>query len=337
MSSNVRRRTVAMALCGAAAFALPAAAVDVVKVGAVEGLSGPPAITDFGESYLQGLKLALKDYAEHGGKPRIDLVVYDGSGWGPDGTLWGAEILLVDGRRWTRVNTFRPLTLPGGERAIREVWRVAFSMLSLAFGREEALALAARFPLFEGQRSSSLATVATMIHDGISTVQARGMGRWFDAVGALALALPHAGFEGHVAVALEEAAEGHDGPSYPVGMPTEIALDSEVGAAHEIDLVPTVRAIVEDLLAGVSPGRVAARFHRTVIEATSAVVARVVAATGLRRIVLSGGAFQNRRLERGLVERLGKERVSSGRDVPNNDGGLALGQALSAVLELTSE
>lgn len=77
MNSNMRRRTVGTALCAAAAFALPAAAVDVVKVGVVEGLSGPPAITDFGESYLQGLKLALKDYAEHGGKPRIDLVVYD--------------------------------------------------------------------------------------------------------------------------------------------------------------------------------------------------------------------------------------------------------------------
>jgi branched-chain amino acid transport system substrate-binding protein len=67
---------VALALC-AAALALPAAAVDSVKVGVVEGLSGPPAITDFGESYLQGLKLALKDYAEHGSKPKIELIVYD--------------------------------------------------------------------------------------------------------------------------------------------------------------------------------------------------------------------------------------------------------------------
>jgi branched-chain amino acid transport system substrate-binding protein len=75
MSSDAKGRTVAMALCAMAA--LPAAAVDTVKVGVVEGLSGPPAITDFGESYLQGLKLALKDYAEHGGKPKIELIVYD--------------------------------------------------------------------------------------------------------------------------------------------------------------------------------------------------------------------------------------------------------------------
>ena len=70
---DTRRRILVMALC----VALPASAVDTVKVGVVEGLSGPPAITDFGESYLQGLKLALKDYAEHGGKPKIELIVYD--------------------------------------------------------------------------------------------------------------------------------------------------------------------------------------------------------------------------------------------------------------------
>ena len=73
MDANTRRRILVMALC----VALPASAVDTVKVGVVEGLSGPPAITDFGESYLQGLKLALKDYAEHGGKPKIELIVYD--------------------------------------------------------------------------------------------------------------------------------------------------------------------------------------------------------------------------------------------------------------------
>ncbi|MBL0195590.1 MAG: hypothetical protein IPQ09_15445 [Myxococcales bacterium] len=94
-----------------------------------------------------------------------------------------------------------------------------------------------------------------------------------------------------------------------------------------MDPRPAVRAVVQDLLAGAASGWVAARVHATVVEATCAVAARALAETGLRRVVLSGGALQNRLLERGLVARLGAETVVMARDVPVNDGGLALGQA----------
>jgi len=261
-------------------------------------------------------------------------VVYDGSGWGPDGTSWGAEIMIVDGARWTRVSSFRPLPLPGGEQAIREVWRVALAVLCEAFGQDEGLALASRLEVFEGLSTASLATIATMAATRVSTAKARGMGRWFDAIGALALSLPRAEFEGHVAIALEEAAESGEAQPYPVELPSELALETALGPAHEIDLLPTVRAVVADRLAGIPPGRIAARFHATVVEATSRIVARVIAETGLRRIVLSGGCFQNRILEGALVARLGPHRVSMAREVPVNDGGIALGQAFGAVLSL---
>jgi hydrogenase maturation protein HypF len=264
-------------------------------------------------------------------------VVYDGSGWGPDGTSWGGEIMIVDGARWTRVSSVGALSLPGGEHAIREVWRVALGVLCAAFGREEALSIAARLPVFEGLSSASLATVATMTETGVSTVKARGMGRWFDAVGAIALDLPRASFEAHVAIAVEDAAEPTDASPYPFGAPSQLALDAELGPEHEIDLLPTVRALVADRLAGVTPGRMAARFHATIVEATSTVVARLISQTGLRRIVLSGGCLQNRILEAGLVARLGAHRVSMAREVPVNDGGISLGQAFGAVLSLTTE
>jgi hydrogenase maturation protein HypF len=263
-------------------------------------------------------------------------VVFDGSGWGPDGTSWGAEFLLVDGGRWTRVAAFRPLPLPGGERAIREVWRLALGALQASFGGVEALDLAARLPVFSELPGGSLATVVRMIETGVATVPARGMGRWFDAIGALALGLPRAGFEGHVAAALEDAADVEAAEPYPVTLPTRLALDGPVGVDHEVDLRSTVRAVVTELLEGASPGRVAARFHRTIVEATSAVVARVLAATGLRTVVLSGGCFQNEILRSGVVERLGALQVVMARDVPINDGGLALGQAWAAVLALTA-
>ncbi len=259
-------------------------------------------------------------------------VVYDGSGWGPDATSWGGEVLLVDGPAWWRLASFRPLPLAGGERAVRSVWRQALAALHEAFG-DEALALAARLPLFAAVPPTALATVARMLAARVEVMPARGVGRWFDAIGALALGLPEAGFEGHVAIALEEAVVG-DGPAYPVGAPTELAPVAAAAVPAEIDLRPTVRAVVDDLLAGVTAPVVAARFHRTLIDATARVVEQALATTGARLVVPTGGVFQNQVLGRGLARRLGADRVRTPREVPVNDGGLALGQAWTAVLAL---
>jgi len=253
-------------------------------------------------------------------------VVFDGTGFGTDGTAWGAELLRVDGLAWSRPASFRPLPLPGGERAIREVWRVALGALVEAFGPEEADVIAARLPVFQAVSAAALATVSRMVTMRVECAAARGMGRWFDAVGALTLGLSEARFEGQVAIALEEAAS--EGPAYPVTLPPALCESTAVSAEHEIDLRPTVRALVGELLEGVAASTVAARFHRTVIEATAAVVARA-APTG--PVVLSGGSMQNRRLERGLVAALGA-RAALAREVPVNDGGIALGQAWAAVL-----
>lgn len=261
-------------------------------------------------------------------------VVYDGTGWGPDGTLWGGEILVVDGARWRRLASLRPLALPGGERAIREVWRLALAALVDAFGRDEALSLASRLEVFRDVTGPSLQTVTRMIEADVSTPRARGLGRWFDAVGALSLAVPRAGFDGHVAIAFEECADEAASGAYACGAPSEMALDGEVGAANEIDLRPTLRAAVSDLASGVSPSTVAGRFHQTIAEATEVTVARALAVTGLRRVVLSGGCMQNRLLSNGITRRLGEGRALMAREVPVNDGGISLGQAWAAALSL---
>jgi hydrogenase maturation protein HypF len=259
-------------------------------------------------------------------------VAYDGSGWGSDGTSWGAELLLVDGTRWSRAASFRSLPLAGGERAIREVWRVAFAALREAFG-DESVEIAGRLPVFDGVPPGALSAVARMIDTGVETVRARGMGRWFDAIGALALNLPRATFDGQVAVALEDAATDLEADPYPVSLPAEVpCLEALLDARHEIDLRPTVRAVVGDLLAARGATLVAARFHRTIVDATVALVERILAATGVECVVLTGGSMQNRVLEGGITRRLGRDRVHVARDVPINDGGLALGQAWAATL-----
>ncbi|MBI2390874.1 MAG: carbamoyltransferase HypF [Deltaproteobacteria bacterium] len=267
-------------------------------------------------------------------------VAFDGTGFGPDGTAWGAEILRVSGASWSRPSTYRALPLPGGERAIREVWRIGLAALHETFG-PEAESVARRLPLFDDSTPESRATLARMMSTGVNTVSARGMGRWFDAIGALVLGIPRASFEGQVAMALEEAAWGAGGgraPAYPVTLPSALASgDEETTAAHEIDLRPTVRAAVVDRLEGVAVSTIAARFHRTIVEATAAVVERAIAAEPAAAVVLTGGSFQNRILERGLTDALGRERVAIAREVPVNDGGLSLGQAWAAVLETAAE
>jgi hydrogenase maturation protein HypF len=281
----------------------------------------------------------LATIAEHHIDEPVIGVAYDGSGWGPDGTSWGGEIMIVDAGQWTRVASFRPVPLPGGEHAIRQVWRVALGALVDAFGEDEARVLTARLDVFREAPVEALAPVVRMIVSGAGTVRARGVGRWFDAVGALALALPEASFDGHVAMAFEAAALAGSAQAYPVALPAQLELGRglALSAANEIDLRPTVRAIVADLLQGLSAASIAARFHQTLIEASASVVARALAETGLHRVVLTGGCFQNRILERGLVERLGASRVLSPRRVPVNDGGIALGQAWAAVLALEGD
>ena len=279
---------------------------------------------------------ALAVVAERHIDEPVIAVAWDGTGWGDDGTAWGGEVLAVDGARWTRLSALRPLPLPGGERAIREVWRVALGALADAFGTGEARACCDRLRVFAGVDGATRDAVLRMIETGAGTPRARGVGRYFDAIGALALGLARADFDGHVAIALEEHA-GDDAGAYPVSPPSRLAREGALDAAHELDLRPTVRAAVRDLVDGVSPGTVSARFHAALTDATAAVVARALAETGLRRVVLCGGAFQNRRLVRGMIERLGASRVVMSQEAPRNDGGIALGQAWAAALALAAE
>lgn len=262
----------------------------------------------------------------------VVAVVADGTGWGPDGTAWGAEVLVIDGARWTRVAAARALPLPGGEAAIRAPYRAALGALADAFG-EEAEAVAGRFPALAAVPEAERRALLRMITTGTHTPLARGLGRWFDAAAALCLGIGRVGHEGQAALALEEAA-GPDAAAYPVGRPTALALDGRFGAANELDLRPTVRALVADLAAGVPAAEVAARFHATWVDALADAAQAALAACGLRRVVLTGGAMQNDRLLHGLVTRLGPDRVVLPRELPVNDGGLSLGQAWAATLGL---
>ena len=159
---------------------------------------------------------------------------------------------------------------------------------------------------------------------GLHSPLAHGAGRYFDALGALGLARPRATYEGQVALEWNLAADETETVSYPFKLTDE-------GGLVQADLRPLVRAAVEDLLNGVTPGRVSARFHEAMADVAAALVRRAAGAHGPMPVVLTGGCFQNARLGEGVLRRLqGDFDVRLHGEVPPGDGGIALGQALVA-------
>jgi hydrogenase maturation protein HypF len=264
--------------------------------------------------------------AEHGLEGPALALTWDGTGLGADGAAWGGELLLVDGARMERLATFRPIPLAGGDRAVREPWRIALAVLTDAFG---AAAPVDALPLFRAVEAREREVVLRMLAGDVNSPRAHGCGRAFDAAGALVLGRPVSRFEGQVALALDAAAEGS-------GVPYPFDVDG-AGPVEALDLRPAWRALVAEVLAGVPPGPISARFHATLARAGAELVRRAARRTGALPVVLTGGCFQNARLAEGVLGELaGDFPVYLPGEVPPGDGGLALGQAVVADATLSA-
>ncbi len=260
--------------------------------------------------------------AEHRLSGPVIGVAYDGTGYGTDTAAWGGEILIAGFESFERVATFRPLRLAGGEMAIREVWRLALALLDDAYDSEPPLDRLALFATIPRSRANA---VRRMMAAGVNAPRAHGVGRYFDALGAIVLGEPVSHFEGEVALAWNMAADPDERRSYPF----EIA-SPEPGRPVELDLRPLVRAAVADALQGRSAGTISGRFHATLAEATAELVRLAVASAGRLPVVLTGGCFQNARLAQDTCAALAPLRVHLHHEVPPGDGGIAMGQALVA-------
>jgi [NiFe] hydrogenase maturation protein HypF len=259
--------------------------------------------------------------AEHGLEGPVIGIAYDGTGLGTDGTAWGGEIFIADYVGFERFATFRPIQLAGGDQAIRQPWRIALALLDDTFGGEPPLHA---IPLFREFPHQGIEAVRRMIHRGLNTTPAHGVGRYFDALGAIVLGLPDAHYEGEVAFRWNMIADGAERGLYPI-------VIREGATPWEIDPRPMVRAAVDDFLAGRSAATISARFHNTLAAATAEVARAALVSRGPMPVVLSGGCFQNARLAESVIDAL---HLSAGvvmnRDVPAGDGGIALGQAFVA-------
>jgi hydrogenase maturation protein HypF len=231
-------------------------------------------------------------------------------------------LLLADLRGYRRLATLRPLRLAGGATALREIWRLALAVLDDAYDGEPPLGALLLFRQLQAER---VALVRRQVAAQVNAPWAHGAGRWFDAVGALVLALPQARYEGEAALRLERCAATVAPGVAPYPFVFVPATDP-----WQLDLRPTVRAVVRELLGGRAAAPIAARFHATLAAAGETMVRHAAKLHGTLPVALSGGCFQNPLLASAVETRLADFQVLRHRLVPPGDGGLALGQAAVA-------
>jgi hydrogenase maturation protein HypF len=261
--------------------------------------------------------------AEHGVFEPVVAAILDGAGLGPDGTVWGGEILTGDLRGFERAAHLWPVRLPGGDAAAREPWRMACAwLLACEDPPPERVALPAA--LAGEVTPERWEQVAALARSGFQAPVTTSAGRLFDAVAALCGLRARAAYEGQAAALLESSCDRREKGAYPRAL-----LE---GAPAILDARELVRAAAGELAAGVSPSLVASRFHNGLADAVAHACVFVAGARGLDTAVLSGGVFQNRRLLERTAQTIerGGLRVLTPRLLPPNDGGISYGQAAVA-------
>lgn len=248
--------------------------------------------------------------AEHRHRGVVIGLALDGAGLGTDGKAWGGELLQVEGAHFNRLGHLAPLPQPGGDKAAREPWRMAAAVLH-RLGRADEITRR-----FEDEPAAW--RMAELLAAGTRCPTTTSLGRWFDAAAGLLGVCPRMGYEGEAAMQLESLATRY-GPVLPLHHGWRI---DEHGV---LDLLPLLARLADES----DRGRGAGLFHATLATALEAWVLRAVDLQGIRTVALSGGCFLNRLLSRDLARRLAARGldVLEARQVPPNDGGLALGQA----------
>jgi hydrogenase maturation protein HypF len=256
--------------------------------------------------------------AENGLRGKVIGVALDGTGYGTDGKIWGGEFLVADYSGFERRAHLRYVPLAGGDAAVRQPWRPSLAYLADTFGP------GAEFPelaLWRDVPETQRRLVRSMIAQAVNTIETSSCGRLFDAVASVIGLRQQISFEGQAAIELETIAADGVADAYPFSL-----------AGDTVDFRPAIERIVGEVRASIPAPVIAARFHNTVAEAVVEVCRRLRAEERLNRVCLSGGTFQNMKLlARTLagLQRLDFE-VFIHAQIPPNDGGIALGQAVIA-------
>ncbi len=246
---------------------------------------------------------------------------FDGTGYGTDGCIWGGEILIAETGNFSRAAALSYIPMPGAAAAIREPWRMMLSYLYDAYG--EAF-IDLNIPSVHEISVKKRNVIVDMILKKINSPLTSSLGRFFDGVAALLGIRSRVSFEGQAAIELEMLAEDMSSDVYDYEWAEEDML--------RVLTAPIIKGIVRDVGKGIPSAVISSKFHMTLIRLFSDLCWVLREKTGLDRVVMSGGVFQNSLLLDGLKTSLEKNRfqVFTHSQVPANDGGIALGQALAA-------
>ncbi len=254
-------------------------------------------------------------------RDKVIGVAFDGTGYGTDGTIWGGEFLLSDWKGFTRAAHLRAFRLPGGDIAVEKPYRMAFSYLYTIYGDDyEKLDL----PFTKRLDPVETEIMKKQVNKGLLSPMTSSAGRLFDAVSALIGVRDEIEFEGQAAIDLEmQSDEGKHGV-YEFAMPHADPL--------VIDTEPIIRGIVDDIKANVTAAVIGAKFHDTVAKLIIDVCLALKERTEINTVAVSGGVFQNATLYHKVITGLRAKgfKILLHKQLPVNDGGISLGQAVVA-------
>ena len=262
-------------------------------------------------------------YAENRIEGQVLGVSWDGTGYGADGTIWGGEFFLYDGEKFSHFAQFEQFCLPGGELAVKEPRRSAAGVLYKIFGDD---LFTVNKKLLNNFTEHEQTLLEQMIRKKINSPLTSSAGRLFDAVSSIAGISQLSNFEGQSAMMLEFAADENEFNSYPFDIVKE---EKKIINWH-----PVIISILADREIGISSSVISAKFHNTLVK----IILEILKLSGLKRVVLSGGCFQNVF----LLERTIKELESEGytvyrhQRIPTNDGGISLGQIAAVMSSIKS-
>ncbi len=251
--------------------------------------------------------------AEYGIDEKVIGISFDGVGLGTDGHIWGGEFMLCDLATFERMTFFDYVPMPGGDQATKEPWRMALSYLIKTYGDEYKKL---KLPFLKDIPDDAIAILEQAIKIKLNTPLTSSAGRLFDAVAAISGRCKHASFHAVAPMRLESIIEPGEEDHYTFSI------------GETIDTGPIIEGVCRDVEQGIAISRISARFHNSVINIIFAAVEKIAAEYGIRKVVMSGGSFQNKYLlehaENGLSKR--GFRVYTPVNIPANDGGIALGQ-----------
>jgi hydrogenase maturation protein HypF len=259
--------------------------------------------------------------AEYGLDEPVIGVCYDGTGFGTDGKIWGSEIMLANLSDFDRKYHFEYVPIPGGDKASAEPWRSALAYLYLSFEKEIPEGLS----FFEKIDPQQLKLVLLALEKKINTPESCSTGRLFDAVASLLNICTHASYHAEAPILLENLVQKNIKEYYPVGLRPEISWKE------------TIQAIVNDLKNQVPLSIISTKFHNSIINISFEAIKKIHLETGINKVVLAGGSFQNIYISEKLLNLLYQTGIKSyiSNQIPVNDGGISLGQLAIAAKKLS--